>query len=235
MVFAEFNNLDSAKALVTENTSAIILEPVQGEGGIYPAKPEFIEGIRRLCDEKDILLILDEIQCGMGRTGEMFAYQKYQINPDIITCAKALGCGVPVGAFAATERVAGAFEPGDHGTTYGGNPFTTAAVSKVLDLYEEMELLAKVNHIAPHLTKKLQMLAEKYSCIKEHRGVGLIQGLEFTIEVKDIIKKAMASGLILISAGSHIIRFVPPLVIEEKHIDEMVEILDSVMSELELK
>ncbi len=233
VVFAEFNDLDSVKALVNENTSAIILEPIQGEGGIYPAKPEFIEGIRKLCDEKDILLILDEIQCGMGRTGMMFAYQKYNVKPDIITCAKALGCGVPVGAFAATERVANAFEPGDHGTTYGGNPFVTAAVSKVFDLFEEQELLAKVNKTATYLTKELHKLSEKYSFIKEHRGIGLMQGLEFNIPVKDIIKKAMDAGLILIAAGNNIIRFVPPLIIEEKHIDEMTRILDEVLGKLE--
>lgn len=234
VVFAKFNDLDSVKASVSEHTSAIILELVQGEGGIYPAKPEFIEGIRKLCDEKDILLILDEIQCGMGRTGEMFAYQKYGVKPDIITCAKALGCGVPVGAFASTEQVAQAFEPGDHGTTYGGNPLVCAAVSKVFDLFGELDLLTKVNNIAPYLANRLQELAHKYPMIKEHRGVGLMQGLEFTIEVKDIIKKAMASGLILVAAGSNIIRFVPPLIIEKQHVDEMIDILESVLNKPEL-
>ena len=233
VVFAKFNDLDSVKALVTEHTSAIIMEPVQGEGGIYPAKPEFIEGVRKLCDEKDILLILDEIQCGMGRTGEMFAYQNYGVKPDIITCAKALGCGLPVGAFASTEQVAEAFEPGDHGTTYGGNPLVCAAVSKVFDLFDELDMLTKVNRIAPYLANRLQKLADKYTIIKEHRGVGLMQGLEFTIPVKDIISRAMNSGLILVAAGSNIIRFVPPLIIEEQHVDEMVKILDSVLSKIE--
>jgi acetylornithine/N-succinyldiaminopimelate aminotransferase len=230
VVFAEYNDLDSVKALVKDNTSAIILEPVQGEGGIYPAKPEFLEGIRKLCDEKDILLIFDEIQCGMGRTGVMFAYQKYGVKPDIITCAKALGCGVPVGAFAAVEKVAEAFEPGDHGTTYGGNPFVAAAVSKVFDLFEKDCVLSNVNKVAPYLSEKLEQLAVKYSFIKDHRGVGLMQGLEFTIPVKEIIHAAMDSGLILIAAGTNIIRFVPPLIIEEKHVDEMVDILDAVLS-----
>lgn len=232
VVFAEYNDLDNVKALVKDNTSAIILEPVQGEGGIYPAKPEFLEGIRKLCDEKDILLILDEIQCGMGRTGVMFAYQKYGIKPDIITCAKALGCGVPVGAFAAVEKVAEAFEPGDHGTTYGGNPFVAAAVSKVFDLFESNEVISNVNKVAPYLSEKLEQLAGKYTMIKEHRGVGLMQGLEFTIPVKDIILAAMDAGLILIAAGTNIIRFVPPLIIEEKHVDEMVGILDAVLSRI---
>ncbi|HKL80320.1 MAG TPA: aspartate aminotransferase family protein [Mobilitalea sp.] len=233
VVFAEFNDLDSVKALVKKSTSAIILETVQGEGGIYPATPEFLTGVRKLCDEHDILLILDEVQCGMGRTGKMFAYQNYDIKPDIITCAKALGCGVPVGAFAASEKVATAFEPGDHGTTYGGNPFVTAAVSKVFDLLESNKVLENVNAIAPYLAKKLDQLTGKYDFIIEHRGVGLMQGLEFSIPVKDIILEAMEAGLIVIAAGSNIIRFVPPLVIEEKHVDEMIELLDGVLSKVE--
>ncbi len=232
VVFADFNDLDSVKALIRENTSAIMLEPVQGEGGIHPADPEFIKGIRKLCDEKDILLILDEIQCGMGRTGHMFAYEKYGVKPDIITCAKALGCGVPVGAFAAAEKVAAAFEPGDHGTTYGGNPFAGAAVSRVFDLFEKNNVLANVNKMAPYLSARLKKLASKYNFIKEHRGVGLMQGLEFYIPVKDIIKNAMDEGLILIAAGADIIRFVPPLIIEEKHIDEMTGILDAVLNKI---
>lgn len=232
VVFAEFNNLDSVKALINDKTSAIILEPVQGEGGIYPATVEFLEGVRKLCDEHDIALILDEIQCGMGRTGTMFAYQQYHVKPDIITCAKALGCGVPVGAFAATERIASAFEPGDHGTTYGGNPFATAAVSKVFDLFEQEGVLANVMEVAAYLTDALEALASKYDFIVERRGIGLMQGLEFSIPVKDIIPKAMESGLILISAGTNVIRMVPPLIIEKKHVDEMITILDQCLSNL---
>ncbi|HKL99183.1 MAG TPA: aspartate aminotransferase family protein [Mobilitalea sp.] len=232
VVFAEFNNLESVKALVKKNTSAIILETVQGEGGIYSATPEFLTGVRKLCDENNILLILDEVQCGMGRTGKMFAYQNYDIKPDIITCAKALGCGVPVGAFAATEEVATAFEPGDHGTTYGGNPFVTTAVNKVFDLFESNMVLENVNVVAPYLPMKLDQLTNKYDFIVEHRGIGLIQGLEFNIPVKDIILEAMDMGLIVIAAGSNIIRFLPPLVIEEKHVDEMIELLDGVLSKI---
>ena len=232
VVFAEYNDLDSVKALVKDNTCAILLETVQGEGGIYPAKPEFLKGIRKLCDEKDILLILDEIQCGMGRTGAMFAYQNYNVKPDIITCAKALGCGVPVGAFAAVEEVAEAFEPGDHGTTYGGNPFVAAAVSKVFDLYETNDILQHVNKVAPYLSMKLDELAKEFAFIREHRGVGLMQGLEFTMPVKEIIPAAMDAGLILIAAGTNIIRFVPPFIIEEKHVDEMIAILKEVLSRI---
>lgn len=232
VVYAEFNNLASVKALVKENTCAIILELIQGEGGIYPADQEFIEGIRTLCDERDILLILDEIQCGMGRTGHMFAYQQYGISPDIITCAKALGCGVPVGAFAAVEKAAGAFEPGDHGTTYGGNPFVAAAVSKVFDLFEDKKVIDHVNAISPYLSEKLTGLMDKYGFISELRGTGLMLGLEFNIPVKDIVQKAIDAGLILISAGSNVIRFLPPLIIEEKHVDEMIEILDGILSSI---
>ena len=225
-VFAEFNDLASVKALVNEKTCAIILEPVQGEGGLHPAKKEFIEGVRKLCDENDILLIYDEVQCGMGRTGTMFAYQQVGVKPDILTSAKALGCGVPVGAFLATEKVAQAFEPGDHGTTYGGNPFVTAAVSKVFDLFESEHILENVNEIAPYLEKQLDNLVQKYDYILERRGMGLMQGLEFNFPVKDILPKALESGLILISAGTNIIRFVPPLIIQKEHVDEMIAILE---------
>ena len=230
--FADFNNLESVKALVGEKTSAIIIEPVQGEGGLYPSTKEFIEGVRKLCDEKDILLIFDEIQCGMGRTGEMFAYQNFDTKPDILTCAKALGCGVPVGAFVATEKVASAFEPGDHGTTYGGNPFVTAAVNKVFDLFESDKILDHVKEITPYLTQKLDELVSKYDFLVERRGMGLMQGLEFNIPVKDIIPKVMNKGLILIAAGTHVIRFVPPLIIQKRHVDEMIAIFDQCLSEI---
>ncbi len=233
VVFAEFNQLDSVAELVNEKTCAIIMEPVQGEGGIYPATGEFIRGVRKLCDDKGILLIFDEIQCGMGRTGSMFAYEQYQVKPDIVTSAKALGCGVPVGAFAAAQEVAAAFEPGDHGTTYGGNPFAAAAVSKVFDLFESEKLTQHVQEVAPYLAERLEELAARHDCILERRGMGLMQGLEFKLPVKDIIAKVMEAGLILIAAGSHVIRFVPPLIIEKKHVDEMIEILDGCIGELQ--
>lgn len=232
VVFAEYNNLDSVKKLIQQNTCAVIMETVQGEGGLYPADSEFIQGVRKLCDDNGILLILDEIQCGMGRTGTMFAFEQFQVKPDIITCAKALGCGVPVGAFAATEEVSAAFEPGDHGTTYGGNPFVTAAVSKVFDLFESEKILDNVNQIAPYLAEQLDGLVKKYDFIVERRGLGLMQGLELSIPVKDIIPKVMEKGLILISAGTNVIRFVPPLIIEKKHVDAMIQILDECLSNL---
>lgn len=225
--FAKLNDFDSVLSLVTDKTCAVILEPVQGEGGLYPAEEEFLRKVRALCDEKDILLIFDEIQCGMGRTGSMYAWQRYNIRPDILTTAKALGCGVPVGAFLMTEKVgANSLKAGDHGTTYGGNPLAAAAVEKVLDLFEKHHIIEHVGEISPYLEQKLDELAEKYECILERRGVGLMQGLVFDKPVAEIIGRALEKGLILINAGPDIIRFVPPLVITREHVDDMISILD---------
>ncbi len=228
--FAEYNNLESVKELVSDKTCAIILETVQGEGGIYPASSEFIKGIRRLCDEKDIVMICDEIQCGMGRTGKMFAFEHYGIKPDIFTSAKALGCGVPVGAFISTEKIACEMVPGDHGTTYGGNPLACSAVSKVFDMFEKENILERVSKVSEYLEEKLDKLVEKYSFVLERRGKGLMQGLvlDENTPVGDVITKAMDNGLIVISAGGNVLRMVPPLVITEKDIDNMVEILEKV-------
>ena len=230
--FAEFNNLDSVKAQITNKTCAILMETVQGEGGIYPAEKAFLEGVRALCDENDILLILDEIQCGMGRTGQMFAWQNYGVKPDIMTCAKALGCGVPVGAFFMTQRVADkSLAPGDHGTTYGGNPFVGAAVSAVFDQFEELQILSHVNEVAPYLAEKLDALVEKYDFLTAHRGMGLMRGLVCTIPVGQVASKALENGLIVITAGSDVLRFVPPLVITKADVDEMILRLEKTFSD----
>ena len=232
--FADFNDFESVKAQVTDKTCAIIMETVQGEGGIYPADAEFLKQVRVLCDEKDILLILDEIQCGMGRTGKMFAWQDYGIKPDIMTSAKALGCGAPVGAFFLTEKVAEkSLAPGDHGTTYGGNPFVGAAVSVVFDLFEEMHILEHVNEVAPYMEQKLEEMVAKYDCLTARRGKGLMQGLVCTLPVGQVAAKALEKGLIVISAGSDVIRMVPPLVIEKEHVDELVTKLSEVLDELQ--
>ena len=229
-VFADFNDLDSVKALINDKTCAIIFETVQGEGGIYPATEAFIKGVRALCDEHDILLILDEIQCGMGRTGEMFAWQHYGVKPDIMTSAKALGCGVPVGAFLMTERVAEkSLAPGDHGTTYGGNPFVGAAVDKVLEMMERDHITEHVKKVAPYLEKKLDELVAKYDFLTERRGMGLMQGVVCEKPVGQIAAKALEAGLIVITAGSNVLRFVPPLIIEEKDVDEMISRLESIL------
>ena len=227
--FAQYNDLDSVKELVNDKTCAIIFETVQGEGGIYPATKEFIEGVRKLCDEKGILLILDEIQCGMGRTGSMFAFQQYGVKPDILTVAKALGCGVPVGAFAATEEVAKALVPGDHGTTYGGNPLACAAATKVFELFEKQHVLDNVREVSAYFVGAGMQShpgtasnVETIDVVVERRGMGLMQGLELSVNPKDVIARALDNGLILFSAGTNVIRFVPPLVITKADVDECI-------------
>ena len=206
--FADFNDLESVKAQVTYKTCAIIMETVQGEGGIYPAEREFLEGVRALCDEKDILLILDEIQCGMGRSGSMFAWQEYGVEPDVMTCAKALGCGVPVGAFVLNKKTAEqSLVPGDHGTTYGGNPLACRAVSTVFDLFASEHIVEHVQKTAPYLEKKLDELAAEYDFISARRGKGFIQGLVIEgRKVGDIVAKCLEKGLVVISAGTNVIK-----------------------------
>lgn len=227
--FADFNDLESVKAQITDKTCAVILETIQGEGGIYPGTREFLEGIRQICDERDILMILDEIQCGMGRTGRMFAWQEYGVTPDVMTCAKALGCGVPVGAFVLGGKAADrSLVPGDHGTTYGGNPLVCRAVSAVFDLFESLGLVEHVQKVTPYLEQKLDALVEKYDCFSGRRGKGFMQGL--VVEgrpVSDITGRALENGLVVISAGNNVLRLVPPLIITEKDIDEMAAKLEA--------
>ena len=231
--FADLNDFDSVLAQVTDKTCAIILETVQGEGGIYPATEDFLQKVRKLCDEKDILMILDEIQCGMGRTGTMFAWQRYGVKPDVMTTAKALGCGVPVGAFLMTEKVgAHSLVAGDHGTTYGGNPLACAAICKVIELFEKQNVLENVKVVGDYLGKRLDELVEEFDCVETRRGIGMMQGLVFNRPVGDIIVKAMENGLILINAGTNIIRFVPSLIITKENVDEMMEILRKSMKEI---
>ena len=229
--FADFNDLDSVKALVNEKTCAIIMETIQGEGGINPATEEFLKGVRAICDEHDMLLVLDEIQCGMGRSGYMFAWQEYGVTPDIMTCAKALGCGVPVGAFVLNERAAlGTLTPGDHGTTYGGNPFVCAAVSKVLDIFENDKIVEHVKDVSVYLERQLDALVEEYDFLTMRRGKGMIQGL-FVKEdrpVGEIVKRCLENGLVILSAGNNSLRMLPPLVVEKEHVDEMIKKLKAV-------
>ena len=227
--FADYNDLESVKSQLTDKTCGIILETVQGEGGIYPATEKFLKGVQALCEEHDLVLILDEIQCGMGRTGSMFAWQEYGVMPDVMTCAKALGCGVPVGAFVLGKKVAEtSLAPGDHGTTYGGNPFVCAAVSKVFDLYEKEQIVDHVQKVGAYLEEKLNVLVDKYDFLKERRGKGLIQGLEVEGRpVGEIVNRALEHGLIIITAGSNVLRFVPPLVITNADVDEMIKKLES--------
>ena len=223
-----FNDLESVKEQITDRTCAIILETVQGEGGIYPADPAFLKGVEALCRDRDILLILDEIQCGMGRTGTYFAWQQYGVKPDIMTCAKALGCGIPVGAFVLNEKTAAAsLKPGDHGTTYGGNPLACRAVSAVFDLFEKYGILDHVKEVAPYLEQRLDGLVAKYDFLAQRRGMGLMQGIETAGRpVGEIVSKALENGLVVLSAEHNVLRFVPPLVIEKEHVDEMIDKLE---------
>lgn len=228
--FAEFNNLDSVKALVTSQTCAIILEPLQGEGGINVATEEFMAGIRKLCDDEGILMICDEIQCGMGRTGAMFAYQSYGAKPDIIAMAKAIGSGMPVGAFAMTEAVAEfSLEPGDHGTTYGGNPLACMAVSKTIEIFEKKNMISHVQGIGAYLAEQLERLVQEKDCVIARKGKGLIQGIEISKPVGEVTNAALKEGLLVISARGNVIRLVPPLVIEKQHVDEMIDKLSKVL------
>ena len=228
--FAEYNNLDSVKALVTDKTCAIILEPLQGEGGINLATEEFMKGIRELCDNEGILMICDEVQCGMGRTGEMFCWQGYGIKPVIMTMAKAIGSGIPVGAFAMTEEVAEySLEPGDHGTTYGGNPLACTAVSKTVEIFEKENLTAHVKEMGTYLTEKLEALKEKCDCIKAVKGTGLMQGIQITKPLGEVTNAALKEGLLVIGAGADVLRFVPPLIIEKEHVDEMIAVLEKIL------
>ena len=233
--FAKFNDYESVKSLVNDKTCAIIMETVQGEGGIYPADKEFLQKIRKLCDEKDILLILDEIQCGMGRCGSMYAYMQYGTRPDILTTAKAVGCGVPVGAFLMNKKVAdSSLVAGDHGTTYGGNPLACAAVAEVLKIFEDDNILDNVNTVAPYLQKKLQEIVGEYDFLVSERGLGLMRGIVFDISKKkpgDVAAAALANGLVLITAGTDVIRFLPPLVITKADVDEMADKLRRALSE----
>ena len=229
--FANLNDIDSVKAQITDKTCAIIMETVQGEGGIHPSDKAFLQEVRKICDEKDILLILDEIQCGMGRTGTMFAWQDYGVKPDVMTSAKALGCGVPVGAFMMTEKVAqNSLVVGDHGTTYGGNPLAGAAICKVFELFEKLDVLNNVKEVSKYLYERLEEVKASCPDIVDHRGKGFMQGLEFNKPVADIICKALDNGLVLINAGTNIIRIMPPLIITKDNVDEMIEILKKSLS-----
>ena len=211
-----------------DQVCAVMVECVQGESGVHPCTSEFLQAVRRLTAERGALLMCDEIQCGMGRTGEMFAWQHYGVKPDIMTSAKALGCGVPVGAFLMTERVAEkSLASGDHGTTYGGNPFVGAAVDTVLKMMERDRITEHVKEITPYLEQKLDALVEKYDFLTARRGLGLMQGVVCEKPVGKIASAALEHGLVVITAG-----FVPPLIIGKEHVDEMAEKMDAVLAEM---
>ena len=226
IVHVPFNDLQAVKAVMDDHTCAVVVEPIQGEGGVTAATPAFLQGLRELCDQHQALLVFDEVQCGMGRTGAMFAWQAYDIKPDVMSMAKAIGSGIPVGAFAMTEEVAKySLEPGDHGTTYGGNPLACTAVSKTIEIFEKKHLVEHVQEVGAYLTKKLEELVEEYDTVKAVKGKGLMQGIQVTKPISEITGAALKDGLLIIGAGSDVIRFVPPLIIELEQVDEMIRIL----------
>jgi acetylornithine/N-succinyldiaminopimelate aminotransferase len=229
--FAEFNNIDSVKELISNKTCAIIVEPIQGEGGILPADNDFLQELRKICTQNDIVLIYDEVQCGIGRTGYLFAYEIFGIQPDVIALAKGLGGGFPIGAMMAVSKIAEAFEPGDHASTFGGNPMACTAGLCVLDNLINKNLLQNVKIQGEYLRKKLEEMKSHFDIIKDIRGIGLMQGIELDFPVSDIIKKCMNKGLLLIGAGANVIRFVPSLIVGKKEIDEAFKILYEVMRE----
>lgn len=230
--YGDINDLESVKKLITPRSAAIILEPVQGEGGVHVCSQEFMSGIRELCNEHDIVMILDEVQCGMGRTGTIMTYFQYGIMPDIVCLAKGIGAGFPMGAFVANKKVGDALKPGDHGSTYGGNPMAGCACKTVFKIIEEQKLLEHVQEISQYLGNKLDEVVNRYDFIKECRGLGLMIGLEFTHPVKPYIQKALDKGLVLVTAGTNVIRMLPPFIIEEKDVDEMIKILIEVIEEV---
>lgn len=227
----DINDLESVKALISDKTAGIIVEPVQGEGGIYVCSQEFMQGLRQLCDEHDIALILDEVQCGMGRTGTIMTYFQYGILPDIVCLAKGIGAGFPMGAFVANAKFARAMEPGDHGSTYGGNPMAGNACRTVFKILHDTKMLDHVQNISEYVIEKLDELKDKYDCIKERRGLGLMIGLEFDRPVKDIVQKCLDHGLIVVTAGANVVRMLPPFIIEEKDVDAMITILEKAIQE----
>ncbi|HED6907841.1 TPA: aspartate aminotransferase family protein [Campylobacter coli] len=234
--FAKYNDFSSVERLVNEKTCAIILESVQGEGGVNPAQKDFYKALRKLCDEKDILLIADEIQCGMGRSGKFFAYEHSGILPDVMISAKALGCGLSVGAFVVSEKVAQkSLEAGDHGSTYGGNPLVCAGVNAVFEIFKKEKILENVSKLTPYLDQSLENLIKEFRFCKKRKGLGFMQGLSLdkSVKVAEVIKKCQENSLLLISCGENDLRFLPPLIIEKSHIDEMSEKLRKVFKSFE--
>ena len=227
--YATLNDLNSVKSLISEKTCAIIVEPLQGEGGVHPCYEDFMKGLRTLCDEYDICLILDEVQCGMGRTGTIMTYFQYDIMPDVVCLAKGIGAGVPVGAFVANHKFSQAMEPGDHGSTYGGNPFVCAAVKTVFEIIENEDMLGHVRDISEYLIEQLDELVEEFDIIESRRGIGLMQGLVFKHDVKSIVKQLLDDGVIVVTAGENVLRMLPPFIIEEKHVDEFIEKLKNIL------
>ena len=231
--YVHYNDIEELEKLMSENTCAVMLETIQGEGGVYTPKGDYLKQVRALCDKYNALLILDEIQAGIGRSGKFFAYDKYGIKPDIVTLAKGLAGGVPIGAFIVTDEVSKAFHAGDHGTTFGGNPLACAAANVVLDTVPKAEFLANVEEVGSYFKDKLLKLQEKYpALISEVRGEGLILGAELTRPGRDIVNECLAKGAIINCTSGNVLRFIPPLIITKEQVDQVMEILDETLSAL---
>ncbi|MDD5454812.1 MAG: aspartate aminotransferase family protein [Candidatus Ratteibacteria bacterium] len=230
--YAQFNDIESVKGSITSKTCAIMLEAIQGESGVNPAKEEFLREIHSLCNEKDILLILDEVQCGMGRTGKLFGYEHYGIVPDMVTLAKSLGGGVPIGAVIANENVSSCISPGNHAATFGGNPLAAKAAVVTLKIILEEGLLENATAMGNYLKDKLHDLKNKYAFIREVRGKGLMLGVEVNYSSKEILKECMDKGLLVGTAGENVVRFLPPLIIQKQDIDKGIKILEGVLANL---
>lgn len=228
IIHVPFNDYDKILENI-EDTCAILLEPIQGEGGIRPANIKYLEKVRKLCDEKNILLIFDEVQCGVGRTGKLFAYDYFNVIPDIVCMAKGIAAGFPLGAVMASKEVAKAFEPGNHASTFGGNALGSAACYYTINKIVNENILLNVQEVGAYLREKLEELRKEFSFIKEVRGVGLMLGIELDFPVKDVILSSMDKGLLLVNSGENIIRFVPPLIISKKEIDEAINIIRDVL------
>jgi acetylornithine/N-succinyldiaminopimelate aminotransferase len=230
VAFADFNDLDSARAAITDETAAVIIEPVQGEGGIYPASDEFMRGLRVLCDERGALLIFDEIQCGLGRTGKLWAHEWSGVTPDIMALAKPLAGGLPIGAFLMTDKVASAIHMGEHGTTFGGGPFITSVALSVFNRISDPKFLSHVNETGNYLMERLAEINSPH--IKEVRGRGLMIGVEMDIDAAKIRDLGYSQGLLLIQAREKVVRFVPPLIMQKIHVDELVEKLGKILAQV---
>ncbi len=226
-VQAEFNNVESAKATISDKTAAVFVEPVQGEGGIHPATPEFLQTLRDLCDQHGALLIFDEIQCGLGRTGTLWAYESYGVAPDIMTLAKPLAGGLPIGAILTTEPVASHIGPGDHGTTFGGGSFVTSVAKYVFDRVSQPEFLAQVVETGDYLMERLEEINSPL--IKDVRGRGLMVGIELSVDVSPVVAGGFEQGLLLVNAGTDVIRFVPPLIAQKSDVDTLIERLSVIL------
>ncbi|MBA2852728.1 acetylornithine/N-succinyldiaminopimelate aminotransferase [Methanococcus maripaludis] len=228
--YIPFNDIDALKAGISEKTSAIMIEPVQGEGGIHPADKEYLKAVRKLCDENNIVLIFDEVQCGMGRTGTVFSYEQYGVLPDIVTLAKGLGGGFPIGAMVAKSEIASAFTPGSHGTTFGGNPLACASSAAALDVISG--LLDNTVEMGEYFKNSLKTLEEKYEFVKEVRSLGLMVGIELTFNGSDIVSKMFEKGFLINCTSDTVLRFLPPLIVKKEHVDAMISALDEVFSEI---